>query len=772
MKKILTIWLFIAAGFIFADDSYNVRLVGRIAYDYCSDVWGYETPDGHEFAIVGRLYGTSIVDISTNPASPVETGFIPGYSSIWRDMKVHDHYAYVINESGGGMDIIDLSDPWNPVDTGNYTGFSTAHNIFIDEGYAYIVGSDLGEGGMRILDLSDPENPEDVGGWEVAYIHDLYVKNNIAYVASIEAEKVFILDVTDKANIQQLAVVWNIPHAHATWVSEDGQTLFVASEMQNGYIRIFDISDLSNINQISSFVVNPGDNQSVHNVFVRDGYMYLSYYVHGTRIVDVSDPANPFEVGYYDPYEPSTGLYEGNWGTYPFSSSGLIFSTDMAGAGLSVLEFPMLADFQHTPPGDSEDLVSPIHVTTVVTEGPTSSLDYTTLAAISGMNGIFTQYTSMYPTGNPDEYAADMPNTGVEGEFSYFFQIFEAGGEMATQPYGAPVAYYSFHLGADYIPPELLYVSHAENLGFINATGSFNVTATATDNIGIATMSLYYSINNQGWVEQEMTFLSDIDGEITYNTLLQWENLQIPSQIRYYVRCWDSSSQINSVVSPEYQINVGGYELVDDFENGLSKWVTDGDWGVSAWGVNQSHAAHDSPEGPYAPNSNTSIVIAQPFDLTPYSSAELRFFKAVFTVPNQDFCYVKISTDGENWETLATYSGWQTWMEQEIIDISNWTGPGNDQVWLRFQVVTDGLNNADGFHVDNLEIFADVAPPFLPGDVNADGILDILDVVTMVSIIMEVTEPTDYQLRAGDLNEDGVLDVLDVVMAVNIITGN
>ena len=53
----------------------------------------------------------------------------------------------------------------------------------------------------------------------------------------------------------------------------------------------------------------------------------------------------------------------------------------------------------------------------------------------------------------------------------------------------------------------------------------------------------------------------------------------------------------------------------------------------------------------------------------------------------------------------------------------------------------------------------------LLGDVNGDGILNVLDVVTLVNIILN----NDDYILAGDMNQDGALDVLDIVTLVNII---
>ena len=57
----------------------------------------------------------------------------------------------------------------------------------------------------------------------------------------------------------------------------------------------------------------------------------------------------------------------------------------------------------------------------------------------------------------------------------------------------------------------------------------------------------------------------------------------------------------------------------------------------------------------------------------------------------------------------------------------------------------------------------------MPGDMNEDEVLNVLDVVTLVNIILNVIEPNNYQLYAGDLNSDGNVNVLDVVLLVNMI---
>tara|TARA_R100001463_G_scaffold32022_8_gene71959 strand:+ start:3834 stop:6701 length:2868 start_codon:yes stop_codon:yes gene_type:complete len=57
----------------------------------------------------------------------------------------------------------------------------------------------------------------------------------------------------------------------------------------------------------------------------------------------------------------------------------------------------------------------------------------------------------------------------------------------------------------------------------------------------------------------------------------------------------------------------------------------------------------------------------------------------------------------------------------------------------------------------------DVATPTLLGDVNNDGVLNVLDIVLITGAILGTNELTPNQFARADLNEDGGLNVLDIV---------
>ena len=55
-------------------------------------------------------------------------------------------------------------------------------------------------------------------------------------------------------------------------------------------------------------------------------------------MVDISDPTQPTEMGYYDTYLPEEGRFNGAWSVYPFFASGKLIVSDMQ-TGLFVLEY-------------------------------------------------------------------------------------------------------------------------------------------------------------------------------------------------------------------------------------------------------------------------------------------------------------------------------------------------------------------------------------------------------------------------------------------------
>ena len=61
-------------------------------------------------------------------------------------------------------------------------------------------------------------------------------------------------------------------------------------------------------------------------------------------------------------------------------------------------------------------------------------------------------------------------------------------------------------------------------------------------------------------------------------------------------------------------------------------------------------------------------------------------------------------------------------------------------------------------------------PVFELGDINGDGIIDILDMVRLVQIILETAdEPSDDELSRADINQDGLVNIGDIISLVQLL---
>ena len=87
-RACIALYLMVLLNFLHSDlINYNLDLIDNITFTNASnnfgisDVWGYTDETGIEYAIVGYQYGTSILDVSSNPGNAVEVANIIGPST-------------------------------------------------------------------------------------------------------------------------------------------------------------------------------------------------------------------------------------------------------------------------------------------------------------------------------------------------------------------------------------------------------------------------------------------------------------------------------------------------------------------------------------------------------------------------------------------------------------------------------------------------------------------------------------------------------------------
>ena len=335
IKKIIFLQI-IFSTVLFAQD--NVTLLSNLDEhhsDRYSDIWGYVDPMGNEYALLQVRTGTSVIDLS-DPTNPYEISFIPGPDTRARDIKVHSEYAYVVSDYNGvGLQIIDLSnlpDSAFLVKQVN-TWFNEAHNLFIDDGFAYIVGTDEPGSGMHILDLSDPINPiRTVYYGGSGGIHDVYVWDDTVVLCNGWEGEFQLLDVTDKTDPKLVSTYFPLPgvYAHSGWMTEDKRYFYGTDEHNITDVTVFDLQDRLTWDVTLMSWQTTNTQAVAHNLFIRGNYAHLSYYKDGYVVLDISDPEAPVLAGQYVTFDM--------WGCYPFLPSGITICSDIF-FGLYVFSF-------------------------------------------------------------------------------------------------------------------------------------------------------------------------------------------------------------------------------------------------------------------------------------------------------------------------------------------------------------------------------------------------------------------------------------------------
>ncbi len=200
----------------------------------------------------------------------------------------HGTFAMVATGKGG-LRIIDISNPPNPVEIAAFTEIEEVMSVATTRTLAFLTGSSKTSGeNIFIIDTSNPTSPELVGGYDpdgYAFVLDVAVKGDFAFVAHNE-NGLLILDVSNPAEPLFHAEVSTLP-GYARSIEISNNFAYVASSGEG--LRIFDIS-----NPAEPILVGLKSFSAVsHHLTVFEKTVYVTLGLLGCNSFDVTDPANP-----------------------------------------------------------------------------------------------------------------------------------------------------------------------------------------------------------------------------------------------------------------------------------------------------------------------------------------------------------------------------------------------------------------------------------------------------------------------------------------------
>lgn len=343
-----------------------------------TDIWGWTDPETRrEYVLAGRTAGLAFIDV-TDPGSPRFLGLMPANPSHARDIKVYRDHAFMTGDGAGehGLLVFDLArlrglsggEPATFEPDARYDQVASAHNLVIDteSGFAYTVGTNTGGqscgGGLHMIDIREPLEPTFAGCftdtegliWS-GRTHDAqctvyrgpdenYRGRQICFASNETAMR--IVDVTDKSAPRPISTASHpgTAYIHQGWLTEDHRYLYVNDELDEivgttdrTRTLIYDVAELDDPILIGEHL-GP-DRATDHNLFIAGSRAYLANYQAGFRVLNVSDPESPVEIGWFDttPYgENPPGFGGGAWTAWPFFESGMVVVSSM-NEGLFIL---------------------------------------------------------------------------------------------------------------------------------------------------------------------------------------------------------------------------------------------------------------------------------------------------------------------------------------------------------------------------------------------------------------------------------------------------
>ncbi|MDM8521764.1 hypothetical protein QUF80_00170, partial [Desulfococcaceae bacterium HSG8] len=278
--------------------------------------YGVTVSDGK--AYVADDGGLQVIDIG-DPENPVIIGSVvaPG-----RGVTVSDGKAYVADWDGG-LQVIDIGDPENPVIIGSVVTPGRARGVTVSDGKAYV--ADWG-GGLQVIDIGDPENPSIIGSvWTPGDAYDVTVSGGKAYVADLDGG----LQVIDIGNPENPVIIGSVQTpGDAYHITVSGGKAYVACRRYQEWngLQVIDIGNPENPVIIGS-VQTP---ENANDITVSDGKAYVTGYG-GLQVIDIGDPENPVIIGSVETPGSGSGVTV---------SDGKAYVAD-GNYGLSVLPLPV-----------------------------------------------------------------------------------------------------------------------------------------------------------------------------------------------------------------------------------------------------------------------------------------------------------------------------------------------------------------------------------------------------------------------------------------------
>ncbi len=259
----------------------SVGVQGGGAYDV--DVEG-------SYAYVVNNVGNnlSIIDVSNKNSPVVISTTTVGLGGV--GVIVRGKYAYVTAYDNSSFNVVDVSNARAPTVVSSLSVAGTPFGIDVSGSYAYVTRYNAS--GISVIDISVPDRPRVVGTVGVGTNPQaVAISGRYAYVANRGDDTVSVLDITNPASPVVVAT-----HAVGDTPSQltiSDQYLYVAN-FNDGDLRVVDVANP--LVPVTVATLNIGGGNIIASLDISGRYAYITNNANSFIVADISDPTSPHIV--------------------------------------------------------------------------------------------------------------------------------------------------------------------------------------------------------------------------------------------------------------------------------------------------------------------------------------------------------------------------------------------------------------------------------------------------------------------------------------------
>ncbi len=300
--------------------------------------------------VSARDSGVYIYDVS-KPAAPRKVAELVPQDDSWNQVWVKDQTMYIASTKKGVL-LYDVSNPAEPLALKSFPSDAPDVRSITGDGTWLYAASPFPNAEVLVFDATNPRELVVAKRYFVEQTqptlgdrpYEVLVRNGLLYVSHWS----YGLAVSDVANPKQPKLLGRFSYTDATTRTADvgaigNRTLaFEAGEGWGAHLRVLDVSSPANITQVAEVPSRP--EVSIRGAKVVGTKLYVAHYQDGVRVLDVSNPNEPNQVGYFNTWKETdsgrgSAFFEGV-SDVAVPGDGYIYATDTSRGLLILRETP------------------------------------------------------------------------------------------------------------------------------------------------------------------------------------------------------------------------------------------------------------------------------------------------------------------------------------------------------------------------------------------------------------------------------------------------